>query len=511
MKIIKTRILYRLLIALALALCLFPASGSPVAALNIDDYFTISYAVEFSSTEVYKNQVFQATVTGEAEYISKLPLTVSEAYVSGSVIAKHKGSGTEVVLNPSYTISISPFPDTVGEVAQASQTVTLQFPEESLPGNYSIIGELTEAKVKAVLWFNVTSYLPQLQAMGTISYMPPEPDDDEEENPEQPFTGTTYTEGNINQQGIITEAIIAPSVDNNCIITLEEGIKALDKNGKPLERINVEEQREPPSPSENCHFVSLVYDIGPDGVTFKAPAVLTIYYDEFQIPEGVSEGKLVIATWDETNRQWIELDNCIVDPIENTITAFINHFTAFAVLAHNAPASFYVSGLSISPTEVDTDGDVAVSIMVRNSGDLGGSYEVTLIIDNQVEETRAVTLEGQSSEVVTFTIARSEPGFYLLNVNGLPGSFTVVEGVVVEGEEDSPASSNQIEEPIYSSVSSKNTNWWLIGGIFIADTILLVIIVIWLLRRRNKARQSENEQVILSYDLPMPQDGEVKE
>ena len=93
MKIMKTRILYRLLITLILALCLFPASGSPVAALNVDDYFTISYTVEFSSTEVYENQVFQATVTGEAEYVSQLPLTVSEAYVTGRVIAEHEGSG----------------------------------------------------------------------------------------------------------------------------------------------------------------------------------------------------------------------------------------------------------------------------------------------------------------------------------------------------------------------------------------------------------------------------------
>ena len=511
-KIIKTRILYRLLTALVLALCLFTAGGSPAAAINIDDYFTISYTVEFSSTEVYENQVFQATVTGEAKYISELPLTVSEAYVTGRVIAKHEDSGAEVILNSSYTISINPFPGTVGEVVQASQTVALQFPEESLPGSYSVIGELIEAKVKAVLWFNVTSYLSPLQEMGSISYMPPEPDDDDEaDSPEQPFTGTTYTEGNINQQGVITETIIAPSVDNNCIITLEEGIKALDKYGQPLERISIIKLEEPLPPPENCHITSLIYDIGPDGATFEPPAVLTICYDESQIPAGISEDKLVIATRDETSGQWIEIGDCVVNAAANTITASVSHFTAFTVLAHNAPAAFSISGLSISPAEVYAGGNVTISIMVSNSGDLAGSYEVALIIDNQVEETKEITLDGQTSEVVTFTASRSAPGLYLLSVNDMPGSFTVLESVVVEDTEDSPAALAQIEESISSSVPSRTTNWWLVGGIFTVDTILLVIIGIWLMRRRRKARQSEKEQIILSYDLPIPLDGELKE
>ncbi len=99
-KVINAPILYRLLIALMLVLCLFTAGGSPVAALSIADYFTISYTVEFSSTEVYENQIFQATVTGEAAYISELPLTVSEAYITGSVIARHEDNGAEVILIP---------------------------------------------------------------------------------------------------------------------------------------------------------------------------------------------------------------------------------------------------------------------------------------------------------------------------------------------------------------------------------------------------------------------------
>ncbi len=275
--------------------------------------------------------------------------------------------------------------------------------------------------------------------------------------------------------------------------------------------ISVDKLKEPMPPPDNCRIISLTYDIGPGGATFEPPAVLTISYDESLIPEGVSEDKLVIAFWDADSGQWIELEDCVVDPLTNTITASVSHFTTFTVLARNAPASFNISALSISPAEVSAEGEVTISILVSNSGDLAGSYEVTLMIDNEVEETKEITLEGRSSGEVTFGVSRSVPGLYLVSVNGVPGSFAVVESVVVEGAQDTPAASTQIGEPVSSPIQPGTTNWWLIGAIFTADTILLVIIVMWLLKRRRKARQAEKEQAVTSYDLQMLPDKELRE
>jgi hypothetical protein len=179
--------------------------------------------------------------------------------------------------------------------------------------------------------------------------------------------------------------------------------------------------------------------------------------------------------------------------------------------AQDTPASFSTSGLSVSPAEVSAEGEVTISILVSNSGDLAGSYEVTLMIDNEVEETKEITLEGRSSGEVTFGVSRSVPGLYLVSVNGVPGSFAVVESVVVEGAQDTPAASTQIGEPVSSPIQPGTTNWWLIGAIFTADTILLVIIVMWLLKRRRKARQAEKEQAVTSYDLQMLPDKELRE
>ena len=139
-KTLKVCILYRILIALTLALCLIPVAEVPVAALSIDDYFLISYTVEFSKDEIHDNKTFYVTVTGQATCINDLPLTVSEAYVTGYVVARHEESDTEIILNSSYTISISPFPNEEGDVVQASQIVPLKFPEDSIPGTYNVAG-----------------------------------------------------------------------------------------------------------------------------------------------------------------------------------------------------------------------------------------------------------------------------------------------------------------------------------------------------------------------------------
>ncbi|MFC1846928.1 hypothetical protein ACFLYS_02585, partial [Chloroflexota bacterium] len=414
-----------LLAALVLALCLIATGATPVAALDVDSYFSISFNIEYSRAYIYSNNTFNATITGRATCINELPLTISEAVVTGKVIARHQESGTEVTLNSSYTISINPFPNDIGATLESSKTVALKFPQGSSPGVYSVSGELIEARVRATLWFNVTSYLPSSQDMGLIHYMMPPPGGEEDD--EQPFFGTTLTKNKIDNQGIITEDIIAPSVDDKCRVTLEAGLKALDKYGQPLSKISILELKDPPPPPENRHIIGLVYDIQPDGTTFDPPAILTISYEEIQLPPGMSEEKLVLATWDEVSGQWIELEDCIVDPLANTISAPISHFSAFSAMAHTAPASFEILELSVSPQEVYADEEVTVSATAVNSGDLEGSYEVVLMIDNEVEQSRQISLAGKTSQVVSFVVSRDSPSLYAVNINGLLGSFVVAE------------------------------------------------------------------------------------
>jgi len=159
---------------LAAVFCL--TSASPALAQELGDYFQISYdPTVFDKTEIQADEVFQATITGQAVCSRDLPLPVSEAKITSRVIARHTVSGTTVILNPEYVIEIKPFPDRAGDTVEITKTIPLQFPAGAPSGDYDIFGELIEAKVKVIFWLPVTSILPDEQAMGTVQYNVPEP------------------------------------------------------------------------------------------------------------------------------------------------------------------------------------------------------------------------------------------------------------------------------------------------------------------------------------------------
>ena len=95
------------------------------------------------------------------------------------------------------------------------------------------------------------------------------------------------------------------------------------------------------------------------------------------------------------------------------------------------PANFSVSDLTITPNKAVIGSPVDVEILVTNSGDLGGTYEATLYIDNVVEEKKEVTLDGNSSQKVSFTVNKTLAKFYSVNVGGQVGAFTMTLGRII--------------------------------------------------------------------------------
>ena len=94
------------------------------------------------------------------------------------------------------------------------------------------------------------------------------------------------------------------------------------------------------------------------------------------------------------------------------------------------PATFTVNSLEITPTEVDIGEEVTISVLVTNTGDATGSYEVTLKTDDVVIATEEVIdLAGGASQKVTFTTASDSAGVLVVDVSGITGSF-VVRGVL---------------------------------------------------------------------------------
>ncbi len=91
----------------------------------------------------------------------------------------------------------------------------------------------------------------------------------------------------------------------------------------------------------------------------------------------------------------------------------------------NAQANFKVSDLVITPESVKQGETVTISATVKNEGNKQGEYTVTLKIDDQIVDTKEVNLAAGESETVEFTVTASTSGHHIVDLNGLPGYFTV--------------------------------------------------------------------------------------
>ena len=280
----------------------------------------------------------------------------------------------------------------------------------------------------------------------------------------------------ISNDGEILETIEATSEDGKLTITLPEGTIALDEDGNPLESLTADADPSPPAPPEGANIIGLAYDFGPEGATFDPPITFTWSYDPADIPEGVAEEDLVIAYYDEEAGEWVELD-CVVDTDNNIITASVEHFTIFAIIGTitppapppPVPAAFSISNLSIQPAEVQPKEAVTIAVSVANTGGMEGSYTVVLMINGMKEAEKSVTVAAGGSQSVSFSVTKEDAGAYSVEVDGLSGSFTVVEAAAPPGPPP-----EEVPKPI---------NWPLIGGI-IAGVIIVGLVIFFVIRRR---------------------------
>ena len=181
----------------------------------------------------------------------------------------------------------------------------------------------------------------------------------------------------------------------------------------------------PPASSANTSIIGLVYDISPDGATFTPSITLTFTYDPAQVPAGVDQKKLVLATWDSVTSKWIEFKDCIVNTTAHTISVEITHCTPFTIIAHTRPAAIVVSDLTISPTEVNAGEVVTIGVQVANNGDLASSSNLTLKVNNVSVATKDISVASGATQTVEFTVTEDAGGTYNVDINGLTGTFTV--------------------------------------------------------------------------------------
>jgi len=237
-------------------------------------------------------------------------------------------------------------------------------------------------------------------------------------------TGTTSLSEFVTNEGKFVVDATAESADGKVKISIPKGTIGKNRNGQRLSFISIK-NKTASGPPDDCVFVCPTYDIGPEGSTFNPPIYLTFLYNDLQIPAGVAEDNLVVTTWQDG--KWVEFEGCTVDPVKNTITVPISHFTIFTVMAHTSAAKFEVAGMTVTPAEVNPEASVTVSITVTNIGDLTDSYTILLKINNSAVQDKAITLKGGESQTVSFTVTPGAAGVYAVSVGGLSGKFTVNE------------------------------------------------------------------------------------
>jgi hypothetical protein len=261
----------------------------------------------------------------------------------------------------------------------------------------------------------------------------------------------------------------APSFDLSHNLFLEKGTHAPVVLTTTHYVIVVREIKETPATPENMEAI-VVFNITPADAEFNKDIFLTL-----GVPEIPADAiNVTMAYYDDVNGIWELMESEAGGPsgvAELTLSAAINHFSIYGVLAEleptppPQPARFTASGLNIEPSVeksvfmTRTGESVTITANVANKGGQEGTYTVELKLNGETVDTEIVTLAAGQSRPVTFTVPELEPGQYDVEVAGLTDTFT----------------------------ASRTITWWLILIIIVAVG-LIIWGVVWGTRRRRKTQ-----------------------
>lgn len=89
------------------------------------------------------------------------------------------------------------------------------------------------------------------------------------------------------------------------------------------------------------------------------------------------------------------------------------------------PANVQLTNLNITPAQVSINQSVTVTFNATNLGNVKGTYEANLLVDDNTEQTQIVQLAGKETKIVEFITRSTVEGTHMVKVNNLEGSFIV--------------------------------------------------------------------------------------
>ena len=91
------------------------------------------------------------------------------------------------------------------------------------------------------------------------------------------------------------------------------------------------------------------------------------------------------------------------------------------------PAEFELSNLVITPPIAKAGEMVTVTADVTTTGEIGGSYSATLMVNGSQVQTRELTLSSGATETVSFNFAEDATGSHTVEVGELSGFLIVIQ------------------------------------------------------------------------------------
>ena len=337
----------------------------------------------------------------------------------------------------------------------AGETVTIvwewEFPETGEPQNDAQGDSLS---------FSINYLLEELPSGddGTVSYQQLEID----------ILGKV-TVAKVSSSGRLLGSCVATDPDNKHKLEFNRGTRITCADGRVPRRIEMRLCEESLSPPEGMEMIGPAYNLTgyisgsvSCPLIFDKPVELTLSYDPDWLPENTFS---VLITSYEPGYGWAELEPAYGGVAQgNKVTVLISHTSIFAILAKIVPspspalAEFKLSEFAINPAQMEVGEPVTISAIVQNTGELEGSYTLTLKINGEIEQSTEVTLAGGESRQVSFTVVKNEPGTYAVAIDGLTGKFIVLISM--------------------SSPAWGDTYWWvilLVAGIIASMVYFLAI------------------------------------
>jgi VCBS repeat-containing protein len=236
--------------------------------------------------------------------------------------------------------------------------------------------------------------------------------------------GATMLLDSMTMNGMIVSEVTAADAEDRVRIIIPRGTLVKNKNGSNVNSIHIIPAAEQITAALDSRDIIPCYDIQPTSATFKPSATIVFRYKDSEIPEEISKNSLFIALWDPVTREWTDLGGT-VDTNAKTVSAPLNHLSVYALMAHISQASFEVSDFTLTPIEAGPGDTFTATVVVKNTGDLTGTYEVGLKLDNTITQTKEVTLAGGDSETVTFTITADAVGEHQVGIGDNLATFVV--------------------------------------------------------------------------------------